>query len=330
MPLNELNTTVAEKLDSKTELARKEFNIKTENYTVQRGETLSSIAAQSKMSLTDLAALNQLSMSGGLMAGQTIKVPADSRTPDSYTVQSGDSLSAVASKYNLPVARVAELNGLSINSGVQVGQKLRLSGEVAAAKTNASSSTSSSRNNSSASADNAALHTVKSGETLTSIARKYQLQPNYLAELNDLPRDANVRIGQRLNVERNVSPSVSKSSKEDSRASAAVPKSSTLSSKATERYVVKPGEHLTALATRAGVSVQELADLNNISARTSLRSGQVIQMPKMTLQYTVKSGDSLIRLASRYGLQTEQLAEMNQMKPNANLRIGEVIKVPNL
>lgn len=328
VPLNELNLRAPEsKLESKTELARKEFNLKTESYTVQRGETLSSIAAQSKMSLTDLAALNQLSINSGIQVGQSIKVPAESRTPDSYTVQSGDSLTAVASKYNLPVARVAELNGLSTNSGVQVGQKLRLTGEVAAAKASASSSTSSS--SSSTSTDNAALHTVKSGETLTSIARKYQLQPNYLAELNDLPSNANVRIGQRLNVERNLSPS-SKNSKEDSKASAAAPKSTTLSSKATERYVVKPGEHLTALATRAGVSVQELADLNNISARTSLRSGQVIQMPKITLQYTVKSGDSLIRLASRYGLQTEQLAEMNQMKPNANLRIGEVIKVPNL
>lgn len=45
------------------------------------------------------------------------------------------------------------------------------------------------------------IHVVKAGETLSSIARQYKLQLNYLAELNDLSRTANVRIGQRLKVD---------------------------------------------------------------------------------------------------------------------------------
>ncbi len=247
VPLNEVNTQSTTAKAEKVEIAKPEITYKTENYKVQRGETLSSIAAQSKISLNALAELNKFSPNKGLLVGQSIKVPAGSITPENYTVQSGDSLTVIANKYDLSVSKLADLNGLSSSSGIQVGQKLKLTGEVVAP----------------------AAKTVKTSASKTS-------------------------------------------------------------SKSTEKYVVKAGESLTSLAARSGVSVQELAEINDLTAKTSLRRGQTIQLPKTTVQYTVRSGDSLIRLASKYGLDTQALAEMNDMKPNASLRIGEVIKVPNL
>lgn len=247
VPLNEVNTQSTNSKADKVEVAKPEITYKTENYKVQRGETLSSIAAQSKISLNALAELNKLSASKALLVGQTIKVPAGSITPENYTVQSGDSLTAIANKYDLSVTKLADLNGMNVSSGIQVGQKLKLTGEVVPAATK----------------------TVKAS-------------------------------------------------------------SSKASSKSTEKYIVKAGESLTSLAARSGVSVQELAEINDLTAKSNLRRGQSIQLPKITVQYTVKSGDSLIRLASKYGLDTQALAEMNDLKPNASLRIGEVIKVPNL
>ncbi|MNC78654.1 Spore germination protein YaaH [compost metagenome] len=78
------------------------------------------------------------------------------------------------------------------------------------------------------------------------------------------------------------------------------------------------------------MSVQELAELNDLSPRAGLQRGQSIRIPKTVTEYKVKSGDSLIRLASKFGIDTSALAEMNEIKPNASLRIGSIIKVPNL
>lgn len=318
-----INVPVSDsKAEAKTETAAESrraapststVEIKTENYTVQRGDTLSSVAVQSKMSLADLAALNQISTNTGLRIGQTLKIPAGSTIPDSYTVQSGDTLTAIANRYNLSLEQIATLNGISRTAGLRTGQRLKLSGEPVSVEESKASTT----------AANSDIHIVKSGETLNSIARKYHLQLNYLAALNDLPRTAALRIGQRLKIEGDLDSSSNRAAE-----SAAVSSAST--GKATEAYTVKAGESLNAIASRTGISVAELATLNGLSPRAGLRVGQTLQLPKTIMEYKVKRGDTLIGLASRYGLETSELADMNEIKPNTQLRIGEIIKVPNL
>ena len=315
VPLNDVKSLTASSAKASSGKAEPQFKV--ESYKVQRGDTLYSIAAQSKMSLSELAELNNLSSNSGLQIGQTLKIPAGSTVPDTYTVQSGDSLTAIAAKYNLGMDYIVDLNNMSRNAGLRAGQKLKLTGGVATTETaNVVEKTTTSNNSSND------VHVVKSGETLSSIARKYHLQLNYLAELNNLSRTANVRVGQRLKVEGEVDPAPSKTE------SVSVKAQST-SGRATESYKVKSGESLNSIASRVGLSVSELAELNNLSARAGLQLGQNIQIPKLITQYTVKRGDTLIGLASRYGMDTSQLAELNDIKPNTQLRIGEVIKVPN-
>lgn len=315
VPINTVNqeaSTSEKHATAKVDSPNVDINIKTEAYKVQRGDTLYSIASQSKMSLSDLAELNKISNSSGVYVGQTIKVPAGSTVPESYVVQSGDSLSAIASKYNLSQANLATLNGMSRNANVRVGQRLKLTGELPVIEpSNESSETTKD------------LHVVKSGETLSSIAKKYHLQLSYLAALNDLSTNASVRVGQRLKIEGDLP------SKITTKADATVKKSSA-SSKDTEKYTVKSGESLNAIANRTGISVSELASLNEMSSRTGLQVGQTILIPKTVKEYKVKSGDNLIRLAARYGVEASALAEMNDLKPSAQLKIGDVIKVPNL
>jgi LysM repeat protein len=144
-----------------------------------------------------------------------------------------------------------------------------------------------------------------------------------LAALNDLSTNASVRIGQRLKVEGDLP------SKTTAKVDTAVKKSS-MSNKDTEKYTVRSGESLNAIANRTGISVSELASLNDMSSRTGLQVGQTILIPKTVKEYKVKSGDNLIRLATRYGVEASALAEMNDLKPSAQLKIGDVIKVPNL
>lgn len=287
---------------------------KTESYKVQRGDTLYSIANQSKISLSELAELNDLSNTSGLRVGQTIQIPAGSTTPATYVVQSGDTLIGVANKYNLQLDDLADLNGLSRQAGLRVGQKIKLTGEpVAAVKEEMTSKASPE------------FHVVKSGETLTSIAKKYHLQLNYLAELNGLSRGSSVRVGQRLKLEGEID-KAEVVAKTEINSKAAVKTSNAN----TEKYTVKAGDSLTSIAARVGISIKELAELNDLSPRSSLQRGQTILVPKRFTEYKVKRGDTLIGLASKYGLQSQELAEMNDLKPSTTLRIGDVIKVPNL
>lgn len=286
----------------------------TENYQVKRGETLYSIASQSKLSVSELAALNGFAANSGLRIGQTIKIPAGSQVPETYTVQSGDTLTGIAAKYNLSMDQVASLNAISRNAGLRVGQRLKLTGEAAEPVRESVAETVSKHVKSDS-------HVVKSGETLSSIARQYHLQVKYLADLNGLNANGNVRIGQRLKIVGDV-PTDKKV--EDVKVAA-----KPVSSRATESYSVKSGESLNAIASRLGITVTELAELNNLSPRAGLRVSQTIQIPKLVTDYKVKRGDTLIGLASRYGMNSNQLAEMNDLKPNTQLRIGDVIKVPN-
>ena len=326
VPLQEVDTKLDSKQEEKSSPVKVDAPVvepsyKTESYRIQRGDTLSSIAAQSKISLTELAQLNKLSNSSGLQVGQTIKIPAGSTVPESYTVQSGDSLSAISAKYNLGMDYIANINGINRNTGLRVGQRLKLSGEEpVASKVEAKIEKVSAEKQSTEKQSD--THVVKSGETLSSIAKKYHLQLDYLATLNGLSRTSTVRVGQRLKIEGDLP-------KPETKVEAAIPKAAK-SSRNTEAYTVKPGESLNAIANRSGVTVAELAALNDLNARASLRVGQQIVVPKTVADYKIKRGDTLIGLANRYGVDTGKLAEMNDIQTNTQLRIGEVIKVPNL
>ncbi|MCH7292458.1 LysM peptidoglycan-binding domain-containing protein [Acinetobacter genomosp. 15BJ] len=322
VPLHEVSSTQdtpePTKTNVKYENVSASTNYKTESYTVQRGDTLSSIATKSKISLSELAELNNLKSNSGVRLGQSIKIPAGSTVPDQYVVQSGDSLNAIAAKYNLQLSYVADLNGLERTSGVRVGQRLKLTGDVPTKTT--VSNTSKSREETTPD-----VYTVKSGDTLGNIASRHNLQLDYVAGLNGLTRGSNVRIGQKLKLTGDL-PKAETAKVDNSKTT---PKASA-PSRNTERYSVKAGESLNSIANRFGMSGRELAELNDLKANASLQRGQSISVPKTVSEYKVKRGDTLIGLASRYGLDTGALAEMNDLTPSTQLRIGDVIKVPNL
>lgn len=304
------------KTSSKSEKAAASISYKTEGYKVQRGDTLSSIATKSKISLAELAELNNLKANSHVQLGQTIKVPAGLSVPEQYVVKSGDSLNAIASKYNLQTGYLADLNGLSRTAGLRAGQRLKLTGTVEEeAPTKPSKNTKE---------ETLETYTVKSGDSLGNIANRYHLQLDYLASLNGLSRTSSVRVGQRLKLTGDV-PTV-ETAKVDTKSST----KTVAAGKNTERYTVKSGESLNSIARRAGISVRELAEMNALKASANLQRGQNIVIPKTVVEYKVKRGDTLIGLASKYGLETNFLAELNNLTPSTQLRIGDVIKVPNL
>lgn len=96
---------------------------------VQRGETLSSIAQRYGVSISDLRSWNGLSGSS-IQAGQRLTVRGGSATasrPAVHRVQRGDTLTAIAQRYDVSITDLKRWNNLR-SGKIMVGQRLRLNG----------------------------------------------------------------------------------------------------------------------------------------------------------------------------------------------------------
>ena len=199
-----------------------------------------------------------------------------------YTVKSGDSLWSIAKKFNTSVSDIKTTNGLT-SSKLSIGQVLKIpTKEETPTKEN--------------------VYTVKSGDSLYSIAREFDTTVSEIMKLNNLT-STSLSIGQTLEIP----------TKEQ----------------ASNTYIVKSGDSLYSIASRYNTTVDELRRLNNLTS-TSLSIGQVLKVPTATdtssQTYTVKSGDSLYSIARKYNTTVDELKRLNNLTSTL-LSIGQIIRV---
>lgn len=146
-----------------------------DTYEVQRGDTLYSIAAKYGLTADELKEANNLD-SNILSIGQLLKIPTkeEASSESTYTVKKGDSLYSIAREFNTTVDEIKRLNNLFSNL-LSIGQELKL-------PTNQSLETT---------------YTVQKGDSLYSIARKFDTTVDILKDLNNLASNL-LKIGQIL------------------------------------------------------------------------------------------------------------------------------------
>ena len=149
-------------------------------------------------------------------------------------------------------------------------------------------------------------YTVKSGDSLYSIAQKYSTTVSELKQLNNLTSTL-LSIGQVLRLP-----------------------TSTTTPPTNKTYTVKSGDSLYSIAKAYNTTVSELKQLNNLPS-TLLSIGQVLRLPTTTTPptnktYTVKSGDSLYSIAKAYNTTVSELKQLNNLTSNL-LSIGQVLKI---
>ena len=181
-----------------------------------------------------------------------------------YRVKSGDYLGKIASRHRCTVAQIRKWNNLRSND-IRVGQKLVIyrggvSSSSSVSSNNASSSSSSSevkQNNTSSSS----TYTVKSGDTLSSIATRNGVTVAQLKEWNNLTSN-NIQVGQKLKINGKAQTQ---------------PKS--VSGEYTT-YTVQSGDSFYSIAKNyPGVSAEDIMDFNGLSS-SKIRPGMVIKIPK--------------------------------------------------
>lgn len=260
-----------------------------DSYTVKSGDSLWSIAKKFGISVEELRIANNLT-SNLLRIGQTLKIPKQeveiipSEDNTIYIVKSGDTLYSIANKYNISVNELINYNNLS-STNLKVGQQLLIP--------------KVEENN------NSNSYTVKSGDTLYSIANKFNTSVNEIMALNNL-KTSLLNLGQVLQIP------VSSSSNATDTSSDYI------------EYAVKSGDNLYSIANKYGTTVNELKLLNNLP-NNNLNIGKILKIPSNNnVTYVVKSGDNLYTIASRFNTDVNSIKRKNNLSTN-NLSVGQIL-----
>lgn len=204
-------------------------------YVVKNGDSLYSIANKFGVSVESLKSINGIT--GNLInVGQRLVIPSDAGVNPGdyvvYTVKRNDSLWNIANSYGVSVNDIVDYNNLG-TTVLQIGQQLLIP----------------NLNNSFI--DSGVIYVVKNGDSLWSIAKKYNVGVNDLKSANNLNSNM-LSIGQQL----------------------IIPKSSDY-----QTYTVKSGDSLWKIAQNYDVNVNDLIKLNNLSSNV-LSIGQTLLIPR--------------------------------------------------
>ena len=196
-------------------------------YVVKKGETLMKIAKAEHIKVSELASANKLTKTAALKVGQKLTIPAKAEAPvtavasatpattpaiasatapvtsaisgNSYTVKSGDSLWKIAKANNVSVASLKQANSLTSDS-LKVNQKLVIPAAAATTPVTAPVTTANvGAWQPGMQVDNGqTTHIVDIGETVGSIAKKYNVSVAELMKANNISDVKRVTVSQKL------------------------------------------------------------------------------------------------------------------------------------
>lgn len=179
--------------------AKEEFkkSSKKQTYTVKEGDNLTAIADQYSVTVSQIKDWNDLE-SDVIIPGQVLKLYSDVKSDKevvkknkkaaTYTVKSGDNLTAIADKFGVTVSEIKEWNNLT-SDVIKEGQVLKLYPVKESTKKKEKETSKTE------------YYTVKKGDTLAKIADKYDVSISDIKKWNKLTDD-NIMIGQKIIVKK--------------------------------------------------------------------------------------------------------------------------------
>lgn len=203
--------------------------------------------------------------------------PSTEPSSKTYKVVKGDTLYSIANKFNTTVNELMRLNNLNTNV-LSIGQELIIKDDQS--------------NNL-----NQGIYTVKKGDSLYGIAKKFNTTVDKIKSANNLITN-NLAIGDKL----------------------IIPSETSIEN----TYTVKSGDTLYSIAKKFNVSVDMLKSANNLTSNL-LSIGDVLIIPsEVSNTYKVVKGDNLYNLARRFNTTVDGLRRLNNLTTDI-LNIGDIL-----
>ena len=247
-------------------------------YIVKKGDSLYSIAQKYNTTVDELKKLNGLT-SNIINVGQILKLPEKENIVDYdlYIVKKGDTLYKIASNYNISVNELKKINNLTSDT-LSIGDQLLVPIIEESDYT---------------------IYIVKKGDSLYSIAQKYNTTVDSIKKLNNLASNL-LSINQQLKIPTKKEEEVQNF----------------------YNYVVVPGDTLYSIAKNNNTTVETIKSINNLSSNV-IDVGMQLKLP-INFVYTVKKGDSLYSIAQKYNTTVDELKRKNNLSSNL-LSIGQIL-----
>lgn len=169
---------------------------------------------------------------------------------------------------------------------------------------------------------NQTRHTVKSGETVSTIAKQYGTTSKAVLDANGLKATSIISVGDELIIPLPV-------------ANTSTPTITLTPSPTPFEYTIRSGDTLSAIAKRYATTVEALMGVNGITDATGLRIGTkliIVQPPDFSTTmayeiYEVQQGDTLFTLSSKFGVTVAEIKEASGLESDA-LRVSQELKIP--
>lgn len=317
----------------------KEINGKDyQEYTVKKGETLFGICRKFNTSVSEMEKVNP-SLKKGLKSDVTIYVPSGApahaannaggapvRQLVEHKVAGGETLSALARKYNTSVADITARNEAALKNGLKSGSTLKIYQNSAlknavppSGKTTASAAAPAGKS-AKASANMPAEHTVKKGETLFGICKKYGCTTAAVEELNPALKKRSIYEGEKL-----VMPNGKNTAKSQKQSGVTV-------------HEVKKGETVYSIATDYQVKPTDIERLNPAVKKDGLKAGKPLIMPSTSKYladknssadyrvHQVQKDETVFSISKKFGVSPSDVMANNDVKQG--VKAGQLLALP--
>lgn len=188
------------------------------------------------------------SLTGGTTSTSMAVIPT-AHPARTYTVRPGDTVSAIALRYDSSVSSIVRANGLDSRAFIKVGQTLRIP--------------SGSGASSSAATTTSLTYRVKKGETVSHIAARSGVSISSIISANGLNSKGFIKAGQVIRI-----PSGGSSTS-----------TSTTSSSRPATYTVRRGDTVSAIAMTHGTSSRAIISANGLNSKGFIKAGQRLTIP---------------------------------------------------
>jgi LysM repeat protein len=297
------------------------------------GATPADIANAQQLGVWQIYRYNDLKRDDTLKPGEVVYLKPKKRQASvpEHIYKEGENLRDISQKYGIKLKRVYHLNGLEPGQLPKDGEALQLQKKTKPAALESKNSLRSDvfsevrEEDKNKDDTSGGLYTVKSGETLFGLARRWGIEPAKLATINGLPPQSVLKAGQLLVLRGDLKPG-------NTELAEPVKKMSDVRQ---EFHVVLAGETLYSIARLYSVPLDSLIRWNGLST-VQLQSGQQLRiaagkMPPAPIMntdqyYTVQAGDTAFSIARKFGISLDELRLKNglkdfQLKPGMKLLV---------